>query len=248
MSTMNATDLLHFGLRCLALPRVIGELRYEAPICMGHKVTFMSQCSVGAFTYMNDANVFTTCSIGRFCSLGYDILIGPGQHKMGSLSTHPFVDDDADVAGLRCFEEYRRIAGDWPERDEARHRRAERAHRTTIGNDVWIGSRVIIMSGLTIADGAVIGAGAIVTRDVEPYAVVVGAPARVVRKRFADDVIAALLQLRWWQYDLSSLRGRADYSDIPAVIELLHASDLPLLEPACHTLRSDHRGLRVVSD
>jgi acetyltransferase-like isoleucine patch superfamily enzyme len=242
---VNASDLLPFGLRCLGLPQVIGALRYEAPICMGRGVAFMGDCSVGAFTYMNDGNVFTTCSIGRFCSLGHDILVAPGNHEMGGLSTHPFVYDDGDAAGLRCFQEYRRIAGEKPRRDEARQRRTEEAHRTRIGNDVWIGSRAIIMHGLTINDGAVIGAGAIVTHDVEPYAIVVGTPARVVKKRFADDVIAVLLQLQWWQRDLSSLLGRADYNDVPSVIELLRESDLPLLKPARHVLQSEGWSLRV---
>lgn len=244
---MNESELLQFGLRCLTLPQVFGELHYEAPICIGHGVTFMGHCSVGAFTYMNDANAFTTCSIGRFCSLGHDILVGPGQHDMSLFSTHPFVSDAGDVAGLRCFEEYRRIANEPPPHDSWQHAPYDSCNQTRIGNDVWIGSRAIIMSGLAIGDGAVIGAGAIVTRDVEPYSIVVGSPARLVRKRFADDVITALLQLEWWQHDLSLLRGHADYKNVPSIIDLLQTSKLPLLEPARHILRSEYLGLRLIS-
>jgi len=71
---------------------------------------------------------------------------------------------------------------------------------TVIGNDVWIGSEAIIMPGVRIGDGAVIGTRALVTRDVEPYAIVGGNPAKVIRKRFDDAEIAALLEMRWWDW------------------------------------------------
>jgi chloramphenicol O-acetyltransferase type B len=70
-----------------------------------------------------------------------------------------------------------------------------------IGNDVWIGQNVTIMSGVTVGDGAVLGAGSIVTRDVEPYAVVAGNPAKVVKMRFPRDVVRGLLALKWWEWD-----------------------------------------------
>src|SRR5690606_22052331 len=71
---------------------------------------------------------------------------------------------------------------------------------TIIGNDVWIGSEAIIMPGVTIGDGAVIGTRALVTRDVEPYAIVGGNPARTIRKRFCDEEIVMLLEMRWWDW------------------------------------------------
>lgn len=236
---MISSEILRPGLRCLALPRVIGELRYEAPICLGYEVTFLGPCSVGAFTYMNNVNVFTNCSIGRYCSLGHDILVGPGQHEVSCLSTHPFINDLGDIAGLRCFEEYRRIAGDRPLGAEAQRRQLEFECPTRIGNDVWIGSRAIIMNGLTIGDGAVIGAGAVVTKNVEPYSIVVGVPARVTRRRFPDNIIETLLELKWWQRDLSVIRNRVDYSNVAQVIERLRAEELPRFDPTCYTLRTD---------
>ncbi|GLQ81463.1 hypothetical protein GCM10007881_49840 [Mesorhizobium huakuii] len=71
---------------------------------------------------------------------------------------------------------------------------------TEIGNDVWIGLRAVIMPGIRIGDGAVVGAGSIVTKDVAPYAIVAGNPARFIRSRFTDDQIASLLAIRWWEW------------------------------------------------
>ena len=244
---MNLNELLQAGLRCLAPPRVIGQLHYEAPVCLGSEVSFFGSCSIGAFTYLNNANVFTNCSIGRFCSLGHEILVGPGQHGMSYLSTHPFVSDVTDVAGLRCFEAYRHIAGERPLCESGPQRHPEYVQQTRIGNDVWIGSRVIIMNGLTIGDGAVIGAGAIVTKDVEPYSIVVGVPARVTRKRFTKEVIAALLELKWWKRDLCYLRDRVNYGDVPAIIDFLRTNETPPFVPACYTLRSQEWGFAVTN-
>jgi acetyltransferase-like isoleucine patch superfamily enzyme len=74
-----------------------------------------------------------------------------------------------------------------------------------IGNDVWIGSNVIILPGVTIGDGAVIGAGSIVTKNVEPYAIVVGNPTRMIKKRFDDQKIASFLELKWWNWDIQKI-------------------------------------------
>ncbi len=79
--------------------------------------------------------------------------------------------------------------------------------RICIGNDVWVGSRAILMRGIRIGDGAVIGAGAVVTKDVEPYTIVGGVPARPIRKRFSDKVIEKLEEIRWWDYGPDILKG-----------------------------------------
>ncbi|CAB4862193.1 unannotated protein [freshwater metagenome] len=123
-----------------------------------------------------------TVRIGAFCSIakGSQIFIG-GEHRVDWVTTYPF----------SVF---------WP---EARHITGHPRIRgdVNIGNDVWIGSDAMIMSGVTIGDGAVIGAAAVVARDVPPYAIVVGNPGVVVRKRFSDDIIARLLDLKWWDWD-----------------------------------------------
>ncbi|MBK5922644.1 type B chloramphenicol O-acetyltransferase [Rhodovulum sulfidophilum] len=129
--------------------------------------------------------------IGSFCSIGSGaafVMAGNQGHRNDWISTFPFY-WMSEVPAFEGAENGYRPAGD-----------------TVIGNDVWIGSEAIIMPGVTIGDGAVIGTRAVVTRDVEPYAIVGGNPARIIRKRFADDRIALLLDLRWWEWSDDQLR------------------------------------------
>ena len=81
---------------------------------------------------------------------------------------------------------------------------------TLIGNDVWIGNGAIILRGINVGDGAVIGAGAVVTKDIEPYTIVVGAPARLLKKRFSDEIISELLDLQWWNWSVDRIREKRD--------------------------------------
>lgn len=152
---------------------------------------------VGAYTYVRDgarlgAGVH---AIGRYCSIAPGAVIGDGQHRLDRLSTHPFVDS----YGTGKVE------------------KSPDTRKTVIGNDVWIGANAIVMRGLVVGDGAVVGAGAVVTRDVPPYAIVAGVPAKVLRHRFPPDTIRRLLKLQWWQYKAESLRG-VPFDDVEAAI------------------------------
>lgn len=129
--------------------------------------------------------------IGSFCSIGSGaafIMAGNQGHRNDWISTFPFfwMPDMPAFAGAQN--------GYLPAGD------------TVIGNDVWIGSEAIIMPGVTIGDGAVIGTRSLVTRDVEPYAIVGGNPARVIRKRFNEAVIRVLLEMEWWAWSDEQLR------------------------------------------
>lgn len=124
--------------------------------------------------------------MGKFCSIacGAKFLFTSANHTQRSLSTYPFP---------IFFEEWnldvKDITSAW-----------DRKGDIIIGNDVWIGYEAVIMSGVTIGDGAIIGARSVVTKDIPPYTIVGGVPARQIRRRFSEETIAALLELKWWNW------------------------------------------------
>lgn len=124
--------------------------------------------------------------IGKFCSIacGAKFLMRSANHSLASLSTYPFP---------IFYEEWgldvRDITAAWTPKGDI-----------VIGNDVWIGYEAVVMAGVTIGDGAIIGARAVVTRDVPPYTIMGGVPAKEIRKRFPDETIGTLLKLRWWDW------------------------------------------------
>lgn len=128
--------------------------------------------------------------IGKFCAIasGVKFIMNAANHKLDGVSTYPF-----PIFG-GGWEGHMDLLMDLPNRGD-----------TVIGNDVWLGHEALIMPGVTIGDGAIVATRAVVTRDVPPYAVVGGNPARVVRKRFAEADIAALLALRWWDWPLAKI-------------------------------------------
>lgn len=130
--------------------------------------------------------------IGSFCSIGSGaafIMAGNQGHRNEWISTFPFF-----------------FMPEVPEFENAANGYLP-AGDTVIGNDVWIGSEAIIMPGITVGDGAVIGTRALVTKDVEPYAIVGGNPAKTIRKRFDDDSIALLLEMTWWDWPAERLKA-----------------------------------------
>lgn len=133
--------------------------------------------------------------IGKFCSIacGAKFLMNSANHAMGSLSSYVFPIFWEDW-GLE-----KRPADAWDNRGDI-----------VVGNDVWIGYEAVILAGVTIGDGAIIGARAVVAGDVPPYTIVGGVPARPIRKRFSDDVIEALLELRWWDWRPERIAANLD--------------------------------------
>lgn len=147
---------------------------------------------IGEYTYGAPKVVFPNgkLKIGKYCSFAWDVTIYlGGNHRLDWIALYPF-------PGSR---------GKWPEVEGVDRYLTTRGD-VIIGNDVWVGSDVIIMSGLTIGDGAVIGAGSVVTADVEPYAIVAGNPAKTLRKRFTDEQIEKLLQVKWWDWPDEKIR------------------------------------------
>jgi len=143
--------------------------------------------------------------IGKFCSLASHVAVNPGNHPMDRVSQHHFT--------------YRRRQfGMGPDDRDLFDRRRKAA--CTIGHDVWMGHGAMVMAGVTVGTGAVVGAGAVVTKDVDPYQVVAGVPARPIRDRFPDDVAQKLLHSRWWDWPRDRLqRCIDDFMDIDRFLE-----------------------------
>lgn len=158
------------------------------------------------YSYCAGDNDLIYTDVGKFCSIASHVRINPGNHPMHRVTQHHMT--------------YRRKQYGFGEADDTEFFDWRRAHRCTIGHDVWIGHAAVIMPGVTIGTGAVIGSGAVVTKDVEPYTIVGGVAAKVIRKRFPDEVIAALLKIAWWEWDHDTLKARFDdLLDVPSFIE-----------------------------
>ena len=202
---------------CYFNENVLTEI--EAPVKISGGVL---QCTkVGAFTYFNVNNYIRYVkSIGRFCAFGPDVMVGVANHPIQSLTAHNiFPDWDSDWT--KDFQSY--YLDNKSNIDEIRNSQRKemmKKNDVSIGNDVWIGARAIILRGVRIGDGAVIGAGAVVTKDVEPYAVVGGNPAKIIKYRFSSDVIKKLEEIQWWKYGPDILKG-CDVTKISETIDTI---------------------------
>lgn len=170
---------------------VAWDIEVEPPVRLG-RVTVRDHVKIGKQSYVSSGLIFRNVSIGRYCSIGYNVLIGPEEHPTQYLTTRSFGENDDYYQEMH-------------------------SKKTKIGNDVWLGANVIVRRGVTIADGAVVGAGAVVLNDVPAYAVVAGVPAKILRYRFEEETIRKLLELKWWEIDESKL-GRLDFSHVEECI------------------------------
>ena len=156
--------------------------------------TAIEYTKLGDYSYLGPGCMVADALIGKFCAIAAQVRIGAPNHPLDRPSQHRFT---------YCPEYYTADA----ERDLTFFEQ-RRADRVVIGNDVWIGHAVIVMPGVTVGDGAVLAAGAVVTRDVAPYTIVGGVPARRIRERFNREIAAQLSRIAWWNWPAETIWQR----------------------------------------
>jgi len=151
----------------------------------------LNEVTLGDFTYIAGNTSISRTIIGKFCSIGPNCKIGLGKHPTKDfVSTHPIFFSTLKQAQItfadkNYFEEFAYIE---------------------IGNDVWLGANVIVVDGIKIGDGAIVAAGSVVTKDIPPYAIVGGVPAKIIKFRFEKEEIEKLLKIKWWDMDIEYIK------------------------------------------
>lgn len=164
--------------------------------------------NIGRGSFISPYSCMEYCDIGRYTSIGRNVSIIRGQHPVdGFVSTSPCFYSIAKQAGFTYVNEQTYPDYKWIDEDQK--------IAVRIGNDVWIGNNVSIMEGVTIGDGAVLAAGAVVTKDVAPYSIVGGVPARLLRMRFTDEQRQYLMDTKWWDKDEAWIKQHiSEFQDI----------------------------------
>lgn len=170
----------------------------------GHNKILESK--IGDYSYtMEDVTVNYT-EIGKYCSIASHVCINPVQHPMDRVTQHHMT--------------YRRVAYDLATQDDEEFFNWRRTQTVKIGHDVWIGHGAIIMKGVTIGTGSVVASGAVVTKDVPPYTIVAGVPAKPLKRRFSEETSRQLLKIAWWDWSREKLQKHFDeLNDVEAFLK-----------------------------
>ena len=155
---------------------------------------------MGRYSYIGSYCTAAYCEIGSFCSVSDNCSIGGASHPLEWASTSPAMSAGKNILNANF--------SDLP---------YDAYQTTVIGHDVWIGQGCYIKSGVRLSTGCVIGMGSVVTKDVGPYEIWAGNPAKLIRKRFDDETVEALLESKWWELSDEDLRKAAPYADRPAL-------------------------------
>lgn len=191
-------------------------VNFEGKNKIGNRNQIISS-SFGFGSYCGDNNVLTYAKIGRFCSLGSDIRIVLSSHPSEVfVSTHPaFYSNKYNKFSYVKENRYKEIL------------MYDQEYSVIIGNDVWIGDSVLIKGGIKIGNGAIVAMGSVVTKDVQPYSIVGGIPAKEIKKRFSEEENALLEKIKWWDKDSEWLQKNAElFSDIKKFINQCSVENL----------------------
>lgn len=166
----------------------------------------LSNVTIGKGTYIANSALVMNTTFGKFCSVGPNLSCGWGIHPLDGVSTSPVFYSTKTPVGFTFSDSDKCV--------EHKH--------ITIGNDVFIGRNVTILDGVTIGDGAVIGAGAVVAKDIPPYAIAVGCPIQIIKYRFSPEIIAALLESKWWDREDAVLKEvERNFFDVEKFLDFL---------------------------
>jgi phosphonate metabolism protein (transferase hexapeptide repeat family) len=168
--------------------------------------TTVHESIVGDYSYTaGDVHIIYS-EVGKFCSIASHARLNPGNHPMHRVTQHHLT--------------YRRVSYGLADTDDNAFFGWRRAHRVTVGHDVWIGHGAILLPGVSVGVGAVVGAGAVVTKDVAPYTIAVGVPARPIRRRFPDNMAERLQAIAWWDWSREQIEERyVDFNDLDTFLE-----------------------------
>lgn len=172
---LNTPDVRE-NVRLSGFSRGLQNVTFEGKNAVPDRCNFSGKIHIGYATTLGYNNLLGgNITIGKYCQLGVDVAIHATNHPIHHLTT--YINSNLFDGELKQFKEENTI---------------------TIGHDVWVGHNVIIVGNVTIGNGAILAAGSVVTKDVEPYAIVAGVPAKPLKKRFSDKVISEIEELQWW--------------------------------------------------
>lgn len=199
------SNILNYPFRLkndISLTAILQNSELDRHVFIGHNVKFY-RSSIGAYSMIQYGAFISDCSIGKYSSIANGCYIGGAAHPIEWIGTSlHFYCTQKREEGMNNFF-YKSYFNPF--------------ERTIIGNDVWIGANVMVKAGVKIGDGAVIGMGSVVTKDIGPYEIWAGSPARFIRKRFDQNICQLLAELKWWEKDDNVVRSVSQYMSQPEV-------------------------------